>query len=91
MILRKHLFLNVCHILKTKKKKYEKNSNLYASVAALAGATSCEGFLDTAPYDPCHESTLENRAGDAQKFLIGCYDDGLATKISFTGLCSIRI
>lgn len=44
------------------------------AVAALAGATSCEGFLDTAPHDALSPSTTWRTETDAQKFLIGCYD-----------------
>ena len=44
------------------------------AVAALAGATSCEGFLDTAPHDALSPSTTWKTEADAQKFLIGCYD-----------------
>ena len=40
---------------------------------ALLG-TSCSDFLDTAPVDALSPATTWKTEGDAEKFLIGCYD-----------------
>ena len=44
-----------------------------AGVSLLA-TTSCSDFLNTAPYDALAPSNTWKTEGDAEKFLIGCYD-----------------
>lgn len=46
---------------------------MMAGVSLLA-TTSCSDFLNTAPYDALAPSNTWKTEGDAEKFLIGCYD-----------------
>lgn len=46
---------------------------MMAGVSLLA-TTSCSDFLNTVPYDALAPSNTWKTEGDAEKFLIGCYD-----------------
>ena len=46
---------------------------MMAGVSLLA-TTSCSDFLNTAPFDALAPSNTWKTEGDAEKFLIGCYD-----------------
>lgn len=42
--------------------------------------SSCSGFLDTAPNDALDPSNTWKTEQDAEKFLVGCYDDWIDEK-----------
>lgn len=55
------------------KLKYTITNILCAGVLLFSG-TSCQGFLDKAPYDALSETSTWKTEDDAKKFAIGCYD-----------------
>ncbi|MDR1644625.1 MAG: RagB/SusD family nutrient uptake outer membrane protein [Tannerellaceae bacterium] len=48
--------------------------NIFIYLCAVLMITSCSDFLDTYPYDALSPATTWKTEGDAEKFLIGCYD-----------------
>lgn len=48
---------------------------IFVGMAALLGTTSCSDFLDTAPKDALSPSTTWKSQDDAEKFLVGCYNN----------------
>ncbi len=55
------------------KLKYTITNILCVGVLLFSG-TSCQGFLDKAPYDALSETSTWKTEADARKFAIGCYD-----------------
>lgn len=55
------------------KLKYTITNILCVGVLLFSG-TSCQGFLDKAPYDALSETSTWKTEDDARKFAIGCYD-----------------
>lgn len=50
---------------------------LYTVICALACFTACSDFLDTVPHDVLLPSTTWKTEDDAQKFVVGCYNNWL--------------
>lgn len=51
--------------------------------------SSCSGFLDTAPNDALDPSNTWKTEQDAEKFLVGCYDDWIDEKVSTIGIAPL--
>ena len=47
---------------------------IYMIAGMTLAGTSCSDFLDTVPKDALSPATTWQTEGDAEKFLIGCYD-----------------